>query len=109
MKIDLITLDCASLGSDVAAVDLIARIRLAACRCGVEVRLENPSPSLAELIGFCGLSGALGVEVERQAEEREEPRGVRKKVNSAIRPSESSSTWSAHGSWPPFGLGLYWP
>jgi hypothetical protein len=76
MKIDLITLDCASLGSDVTAVDLVARIQLAACRCGVEVRLENPSQSLAELIGFCGLAGALGGEVERQAEEREESRGV---------------------------------
>jgi hypothetical protein len=76
MKIDLIILDCASLGPDAAAVDLIARIRLAAFVSGVEVRLVNPSPSLEGLIGFCGLSEALGVEVQGQAEERKEPRGV---------------------------------
>ena len=33
----------------------------------------------------------------------------RKKVNSAILPPESSTTWSAQGSYPPCGLGLYCP
>ncbi len=76
MRIDTITLDCASMHPDVATVDLIARARGTARRRGARLRLVNVDPQLVELIGFCGLDAALGVEVRRQPEEGKQPRGV---------------------------------
>ena len=77
MQIGLVTLDCASLGEgDVVAVDLIASIRLAAKRRGVEVHVVNADAKLVELIDLCGLAEPLRVEVRGQAEEREQPHGV---------------------------------
>ena len=64
-----VTLDCARMGeSGLAAVDRIARTRLAARRCGCELVLCNPSGELIELIEFLGLGPCLGVEVQRQPE-----------------------------------------
>ena len=57
------------------AVDLLARLHLAARHRGLDVRITAP-PELCELIAFCGLDDVLGVELQRQAEEREERRGV---------------------------------
>ena len=54
--------------SGLAAVDRIARTRLAARRCGCELVLCNPSGELIELIEFLGLGPCLGVEVQRQPE-----------------------------------------
>ena len=69
MKIDTITLDCASAPvADLGTVELIALIRLFAIECGDEVRLVNVSPGLRDLLELCGLSEALGVQVERQPE-----------------------------------------
>jgi hypothetical protein len=68
MKIGPIVLDCASVPEpDLATIDCIARIQLVARERGSEVRLDNPSPRLLELLGFCGLR----VEVERHPEQRE--------------------------------------
>ena len=61
--------------SGLEAIDLLARVRLEARRAGVELRIV-PSQELGELITFCGLTEALGVEPRRQPEEREEPFGV---------------------------------
>jgi len=64
MTIGQIILDCASVPEpDAATVECIARIRLVARERGAEVRFENVSPRLRELLTFC-----LGVEVERQPE-----------------------------------------
>ena len=72
-----IYLDCRSLGaSDAAQVDRLARLHLALRRRGFELRLTNPSSSLLELVGFCGLARVLGVESGGETEEREEPRRV---------------------------------
>ena len=64
--------DVRSLPANAAAVDLLARLQLAARRHGAELRLSGASRPLAELIAFCGLAGVL----ERQPEQREEPLGV---------------------------------
>jgi anti-anti-sigma regulatory factor len=77
METIAIILDCSCLqASDAAEVDRIARLHLELRRQGFELLLRNPTSSLRELIGFCGLAGVLGVEPERKAEEREEPGGV---------------------------------
>jgi anti-anti-sigma regulatory factor len=69
---DLSALDRA----DLAAVDGLARLQLAAQRRGRRMRLRGTSRELRELIALFGLgdvlpSGALG-----QAEQREQPGGV---------------------------------
>jgi anti-anti-sigma regulatory factor len=72
-----IALDCGSVSAPTAsAVDQIARLQLTARRCGCRLELTNSSPSLLELIDFCGLAEVLRVETKRQAEERKQLRGV---------------------------------
>jgi anti-anti-sigma regulatory factor len=69
-----ITLDCGTLQTaDAADVDQIARLHLGLRRQGCALRLRNPSSSLQELIGFCGLAAVLGVEPGRETEEGEQP------------------------------------
>jgi STAS domain len=68
--------DVRSLPADVAAIDLLARLQLAARRHGSELRLSGASQALRELIALCGLETALPGELERQPEQREEPLGV---------------------------------
>ena len=75
-----VCLDCGPLDAPTAAtIDQIARLKLAARRCGCELELSNARPSLVELLDFCGLAELLAVEVERQAEERKDLRGVEEK------------------------------
>jgi hypothetical protein len=57
-------------------IDLLARLQLAAGRHGRTLRFLQVSPALRELIAFAGLDGVLPVEIQRQAEEREDPVGV---------------------------------
>jgi hypothetical protein len=59
-----------------AIVDALARLQLAARRDGYALRLHGLPTELRELIAFCGLNEALGIEPRRQPEEREEPRRV---------------------------------
>ena len=61
---------------DLAVVDTLARLALAERRCGRRLRLVNASRELRELLVLTGLDGVLGVEPEREAEEREERVGV---------------------------------
>jgi hypothetical protein len=69
MAIGTIKVDCASLGEcSAATIDLIARIKLATLRRGVDLKLENSDAPLVELIELCGLAEVLRVEPERQAE-----------------------------------------
>jgi len=53
-------------------IDRLARLQLAVQREGGELQLVAAQPCLLELIDFCGLAEVLRLEVERQAEEREE-------------------------------------
>jgi anti-anti-sigma factor len=69
MTIGTITLDCAQLDElDAGTIDQIARIQVACRRDGCDIRLENASKSLRELIDLCGLADVLRVEPGRQAE-----------------------------------------
>ena len=53
---------------DVGTIDCLARLQLAACRAGRELRLRNVSRELRELLAFAGLEDVLSVEPGRQPE-----------------------------------------
>jgi hypothetical protein len=77
MRSARIALDCGSISAPTArTVDQIARLHLTAGRCGCRLELTNSSPSLLELIDYCGLAEVLRVESKRQAEERKQLRCV---------------------------------
>ena len=70
-------LDCRQLTEPcLAEIDQICRLQLEVKRLGCDLQLRNADDALLELIAFAGLAEALGVEVERESEEREKPRGV---------------------------------
>jgi hypothetical protein len=64
--------DVGALPADGVALDALARLGLAARRAGLELQICNASHELCCLIRFTGLEEVLGVEPEREAEEREE-------------------------------------
>jgi anti-anti-sigma regulatory factor len=61
---------------DIATVDALACLQFAALRLGCRLRLRRASSELQELLGLMGLAETLGLEVGRQAEEREQRLGV---------------------------------
>ena len=71
--------------ADLAVVDMVARLSLAARRGDCELRIVNPPDGLEELLALSGLDRLprLRVEVVRQAEEREEARGVQEEGDPA--------------------------
>ena len=72
MATGTVTVNCAYIEKpDLAAIDELARIRLAATRCGCNLRLEQTSEDLMALIELAGLAGVLRVQVQRKAEQRE--------------------------------------
>ena len=55
-----VTLDLGALtDADLATVDALARLHVAAGRAGCALRLRNVPPALAELLELAGLSGAV--------------------------------------------------
>ena len=62
--------------STLGTVDALARLKLALRRVGLDFVLFDPPTELRELIDLAGLRDVLGVEVERQPEEREQRVGV---------------------------------
>jgi hypothetical protein len=62
--------------ADLGTVESLARLQVAARRCGLELRLTRMPAELEELITFAGLAEALRLEPRGQAEEREERVGV---------------------------------
>jgi hypothetical protein len=62
--------------ADLGTVESLARLQLAARRCGVELRLAHVPDELRELITFAGLAEVLGVEPRGKVEEREQRAGV---------------------------------
>ena len=68
--------DVGALPPDAAAVEALARLQLAACRVGLEIRLSRASSELLDLLVFCGLDNVLRVEADGQAEEREDRLGA---------------------------------
>ncbi|MEW2523564.1 STAS domain-containing protein [Streptomyces sp. NPDC047071] len=65
--------------ADLATVEAVARLRLAARRADVGLRLRGPTPALWALLRLVGLA-ELCVEVERDPEQREPPLGVEEAV-----------------------------
>jgi hypothetical protein len=59
---------------DLAVVDELARLQLAARRAGCTVALRDPGPALVQLLDLVGLRDTLCVEVRGQAEELEQRR-----------------------------------
>ncbi|WP_280878716.1 STAS domain-containing protein [Streptomyces pseudovenezuelae] len=73
----VVVVDVAGLGPPgLGAVDLLARLELAARRTGGRIRLREPDPALHALLGLVGLR----FEVEGQVEEREPPLRVEEEV-----------------------------
>lgn len=74
-----VVLDCACMGEpDIATVERIARLQVAARRRGLELRLSGAGAALVDLIAFCGLAGSLCcVEMQRKVEQGEQPGGVK--------------------------------
>ncbi|WP_406104440.1 STAS domain-containing protein [Streptomyces sp. NBC_01003] len=70
--------------ADLATVDALARMQLAARRAGSGLRLRDPSPALWALLQLVGLPGLGGlvVEMEGHAEQREIARCVQEAVES---------------------------
>ena len=64
--------DVRALRADVAAVDALARLQLAARQAGFELRLLHASAELTCLIDLTGLAAVLRVEPGRQPEQREQ-------------------------------------
>ena len=71
-----IDLDVSALAADVLTVDALARLQLSSRRRGRRLRLREASGELQDLIAFVGLSEVLGVELQRQTEQREQRIGV---------------------------------
>jgi anti-anti-sigma regulatory factor len=68
--------DVRALPADLTTIDVLARLQLAARRCGCELRLCHASAELRGLLELAGLDGVLALELERQPEEREQRLGV---------------------------------
>jgi len=78
--------DAGALHADVATLGALARLQLTARRRGHRIQLHVPSRELRALLDLCGLADLLPVspglrlEPVRQAEEREQARGVEERV-----------------------------
>lgn len=75
----LITLNCARIKNpSLETIDHLARLQLGLRRGDHVLSLVNLDRDLEALIGLAGLGAVLGVEVQRQPEEREQLGGVEK-------------------------------
>ncbi|WP_330459464.1 STAS domain-containing protein [Streptomyces sp. NBC_00820] len=73
----IVVCDVGGLGPPgLGAVELLARLKLAARRAGGGIRLRGPDPALLALLDLVGLP----VEVEGQPEQREQALGVEEEV-----------------------------
>ena len=61
---------------DLAVVDALARLELAARRAGLTLAVADAPEELRLLVRFCGLDEALRLEPRGQPEEREERLGI---------------------------------
>jgi ABC-type transporter Mla MlaB component len=73
---DIALCDVTTLTADATAVDVLARLQLAARRMGRRLVLREAADDLLDLLVFVGVAGALGIEPCGQSEEREERVGV---------------------------------
>ncbi|MCW2985714.1 MAG: sle [Conexibacter sp.] len=54
--------------TDLALVDVLLRLHLAARRCGWRLRIDDPAPCLCGLLELTGLGGVLAVKPRGQPE-----------------------------------------
>jgi hypothetical protein len=80
-EVRLVACDVSALAAELAAVDALARLALLARRLGCPLRVRRASPQLRDLVELCGLTERLGVEGERQPEEREQALRVQERVD----------------------------
>ena len=73
---DVALCDVDNLSADAVAIDVLARIQLAARRMGRQVVLRHVTDELRALIALVGLDGVLRIEPGRQPEQREQRVGV---------------------------------
>ena len=79
----VVVCDVAGIGPPgLAAVDVLARLELAARRAGGRIRLRDPDPALRALLDLVGLR----FEAEGQPEEREPAGGVQEAVEAGDPP-----------------------
>jgi len=85
--VDLVTCDVGAVADpDAGTVDALARLQLTAGRLGCQVAFRNASCELLELLDLTGLRDIVPLCTElrlgsrRQAEEREQARGVEEEV-----------------------------
>jgi len=73
---------------DAGTIDALARLQLAARRCGCDVRLRDPGPELRRLISLAGLDDVLGSGLQggREPEQGEQPGRVEELGESADPP-----------------------
>ncbi|HCT79411.1 MAG TPA: hypothetical protein DGG94_05045 [Micromonosporaceae bacterium] len=75
---------------DAAVVDAVARLHLTARRLGRQIRLQHANARLRDLLALMGLDGVLplglSLQPQRQAEHREEVRGVEEGVDAGDQP-----------------------
>jgi anti-anti-sigma regulatory factor len=72
-----VVFDCGGITRPTAeTIDQLACLQIAARRNDCELELAGAQPCLLELLDLCGLAEVLGLEFERQAEQREELLGV---------------------------------
>jgi hypothetical protein len=88
---EVIVCDVSALAADARSIDALARLQLTARRLGRRIRLYRASRELDALLAFLGLDDVVGGggparldlfgRCLRQAEEREQPRGVEERVD----------------------------
>jgi len=70
---------------DLGCVNALARLQLAARRCGWRLVVRDPHPNLGGLLQLCGLAGAVALEPRGQAELLEQLR-----VDEVVQPGDLS-------------------
>jgi hypothetical protein len=68
--------DVRALAADAVTIDALARVQLTAGRLGRRILLRSAAADLCGLLALTGLSEVLPLELERQAEQWEQPRRV---------------------------------
>ena len=87
-----INCDVGALAPDALSIDALARLSSTAKRNGVHCRLTGRVAGAAALLAFAGLAGVVRPRGERQAEQREQRRGVEEERQLDDAPLSSSST-----------------
>lgn len=78
---DLVICDVEALvDPGICTVDALARLQLSARRLGCRIRLRHATPELQELLALVGLGAVVPLWLQGQTEQREQPRGVKERV-----------------------------